>query len=823
MKTVDLKDEKRRSWYETRFAVESDKLFALGTICMYTTDKATRRAATFALLLLSRTEKRQLLTASILERISSHKGYSNVEVFLREEEMYFLHFWMKIKRDNLVHLPIVFTSPTVLRDIARLKLCHTFSVYRKYGAQEDEEDSLCECTAKSYISQNVNTIVSQVITSHLSDLEDCINLFEDSEDSKEISEDNMARFYLLEVADECTDGVIKVLITKCFPIVYVRLLPLLASTKRDLSVGSTKVMNNLRSILPDMDDQIRKKSQILLRESINLDAKSLLDPYEDDYLDTCFHSSIVHISKVISSSSQKKQRAQSQALSINSIEAILQLRNLLENSQSFSLKSSVWKTMEFVMSFIQENSTDTVGFEFCIRSLLALGHHEKNNFLFNVVMKRFLSLLDLWIAKYSHVETFLDTMSVLASTLQLYEYYQSKILQIAERNTQNFLSYHRHAKPLGSIEDNTHIPEKPYNYFRNAINNDIAENISLLHDIISKLFHFRGGNGRTNLSLVQGIDPASLKTLQKLDSKFTLDSVMQVNDELSPGLDLNSLVDYYIEASTTFIQSAKSGNASFGRSPRLDPEERSFLRSLDRLNTTLNALIEKNQLENSMINKFAQLQDTMVKICSEKVHSDIQVIASKISGDIGIFCLSGNSGGIALEESCTKCDTDEVLHSIFISTIGLLSRRIESINITEANFAKDTLKLIAVTKYGQQCRRSKDIPSKSAHLLQSFGDKSAHYGSSVSLPASTLRNLYSSAEAMIEEPKDDSNWCWNDSLWKICPTNHCFPTWVKNIVSSIIICCYDTKSHFQKSRSDSRPLRGGSDFFGACLLMTSSK
>ena len=81
------------------------------------------------------------------------------------------------------------------------------------------------------------------------------------------------------------------------------------------------------------------------------------------------------------------------------------------------------------------------------------------------------------------------------------------------------------------------------------------------------------------MSLVQGIDPISLKVLQKLDSKFTLDSVMQVNDDLSSGLDLNSVVDYYIEASTTLIQSAKSGNISPSRSARLDPEERSFLRS----------------------------------------------------------------------------------------------------------------------------------------------------------------------------------------------------------------------------------------------------
>jgi hypothetical protein len=160
------------------------------------------------------------------------------------------------------------------------------------------------------------------------------------------------------------------------------------------------------------------------------------------------------------------------------------------------------------------------------------------------------------------------------------------------------------------------------------------------------------------------------------------------------------------------------------------------------------------------------------------------------------------------------------LPNIYSATFSLLSDLIRSECTETAIAAKETAKALLCTKAGWQSWYDKNISSIVEETISPFAKNDALGACShLTLSNDFLSLLAKRAEVNELEMFQDKSWCWNESLWclKVDETIT-FEVWIQCLVCAIIICCYDTSEDGESSM-----VRGQSDFFCACLVLSSRK
>lgn len=311
------------------------------------------------------------------------------------------------------------------------------------------------------------------------------------------------------------------------------------------------------------------------------------------------------------------------------------------------------------------------------------------------------------------------------------------------------------------------------------------------------------------------------KMLRRIDAKFCLEDLVSAVEASSMRSNVSFPVEIerFISVTERHMVQTTDGNGS----PSLF-HWNSLLISFEHLSTILRSNhkeICKKLEEVSSHPLLHRLITQLAAYCQTSFPEDVRLSASRCLGELGSIDWTALTPYhvTSIEVSREATDTDEDMDDdplipTKIRALKLLCRYLCSDDAEKAIVAMKTIKAILSTEEGLKClKRMND--ERVGRLLEPFRSEKR-------VPCPTMReNFMNSLLSIVSidrhNTKKDTSWCWSDYIWTH-PANSkaSFESWIRNLVCSIIHCCY-----VESSNGPDYTISGHDDFFVMCAAMSS--
>ena len=230
---------------------------------------------------------------------------------------------------------------------------------------------------------------------------------------------------------------------------------------------------------------------------------------------------------------------------------------------------------------------------------------------------------------------------------------------------------------------------------------------------------------------------------------------------------------------------------------------------------------------NALSNEQLQAMTQQLRELCKYSNCEIGFAASSCLGELcDQISLSSNSfpeteftsQGMLTSNNLEYIDQDPLMH-IYIKVLSILSQFILHDNVNVAFQACETAQAVLNTKDGLNCLHM-HYDTDVKRILKPLVSQKELIGTKTLLPFTKeeieKKLTILSAYLGVEKDKliNNKNWCWNEKIW-CCWEDDDYQEWIKNLVFSILFCCYgDVKSN--RILSGDGVANGKSDFFFAC-------
>ena len=858
---LDDVDNKRRSWEENRFAIEADKLACLGMIGKNTSDDQLALKIITDLFLISDDPKWTLVAFHHLEGLAKHRRYGSTEEMLRSTQMHLFGQWMK-REKVLCKMPASFTLPSLLRGVMRLDLESSTNSHDRKGSNRDFcASSIFEHAADEFIFQNSSFIVPFVLIGNIDSGEDVKGIIaKSSKNHSDISEDmSYLGNIVSDVATVCTNGEVESMIKSHFHYIYSHLIPLFITDDNLICQKAQDFLHSISSIFQNVRKQIKKSSSLIALELLMINMnKYQVSPFISKFPDKFLESGLVYLTKNNSdNANQINKPGLFQCNFTSATECILDMKLILDQAEHPICRLEAWNTIDAIVEIVQ---ADSKGYElgFCVTTLLSICRSMKDDVLRLSILDRLEKIIEDMNKKEADKEGKLD-MKVYASKIvsclvQIHEEYQQELIEffLSSWKTQNIRS--RLSSPLinqkcndlrSPLQDSVYNNEINYFDIINSAATEVVEGtafhaikcISRTHDVIALVL---SNNTAFAADVQESLDPfpepeieeATLNALEKFNEKCCLTSIKQQFDELRDqrqDVDYRKKIRTFLYVASRFrasenrnlrqqeLSTTKESYASSPSKSLLSPEVRSLISALTRLSTDLQTFL-KSERDESFENLLGEIGKELFELCAVKYPLEVQIASFRCIGNIGL--LPHDFDTQIQQSSRHKESKTNPLPEIYSSVFELLAKTIQAHDIHTAISAKNTVKSLMSTQDGLKSYKSTKFTSETQRLLSPFDNDFIGIGTTNDLSDEFLDKLLGRVNKTREDLKVGHSWCWDDALW-VPAGNISFNAWIKYIVCALIMCCYRDKN--ERIDTSTKPIKGASDFFPACLSLSSSK
>lgn len=834
----DFHELERRAWNENRSALEFDKLVCIGKIGCQGTDTIAIQMFTH-LVWISIHYSWTFKSFSMMEHISRSWKYESLEHYLSERQYAFIQQWIK-GGNALSNLPISFTSPKLVRQLLRLQ-------YVKGELKlSDEFQKLSGLTIDDYIDENVSVLVPCIFVVFASSFDNdsydfllSLESVSPNEDEKTDSLEELIR----EISFVCTGGEVGRLIKGHYHDIFAHVIPI-RFIEVDRKHPFRKSVDNLLKCISTFTKTPQKTllnrsgsiALTLIKNASN--SKHFYHGFEIS-LENVFDS-LIFLAKEIRNKANSTEDVENifYESHTNVTECILCTRAVMDTSLDVEKKILAWSMIDRIIEQVMNQETSTPELGFCLTSILNIAKLTMSNdsIRFRVLnrLKSFISFCVGQIPLPSQISSVLNASA--SMIIYLHGEYLTSILRkvVESLKSKTYRRLFKLDKTKGDIDEV--ISFLTFNEIEIRALEEHNQEIEAEMDCLSVLFD----------SITLLLDP---KIIVKLEAHqelgpFTRPKISQSSItsliQLNPKADLSHLVTIFNDAKTSdsgssdlapsvtqFIKTCKRFRGEgFGVKSNVQLYsylEQGYLSALERLMYDLRGLKSKQSKQQFTTNESdsndleRKLKEELVLLLDSSYSINVRTKALKCLGELDLSSQVTN----ACESPVTDADIlQNPLPNVYNAAFSLLSDLLQSECTETAIAAMETTKGLMCTKEGWRSWHEHSKTSTVKETLSPFVKKYiSEHCSNLTVSNDFLSMLCKRYEVNEHEIFQNKEWCWNETLWclKEGETPQ-FDIWIKCLVCAIILCCYD-KSEDGKSSM----VKGKSDFFSACLVLSSRK
>jgi hypothetical protein len=850
--STDSASLEKRSWEDTRVSFQSSAIETLGIIIGRTSDVSIAREHTFSLITLScHRPQLQLACFFALQHAARLKGHFSVSDFLKESLEWLLLKWIAEKRD-LSTVPLLMCDPDLLETLLFLGVA---------GGLMSSDGPLMELpmldlavlhrrALRKFASSNSSYMIPIILISKL----DC-----DTTEPEDDTDDHRQK-YLLEMMALMSGndaGISLDEFLRChLHCIYAQLYPMVNADncEYDVAIRETgqETIQYLHSSLSwnEMNPQLARR--LVLRILQLWGRKPAIYGLNCDLPlnDVSYMNAIKFVASRLRKSVSNATLFEEAGSSVT--ECILNVKILIDSCVVSLQKEQMLSVMSSIFDSVSEHltvsSAKNLQIDFCIHILLSL-ISDKSLLNFRLFI---LKTLRRFVENLLQVDIFKKLAPLISEELSRIVVYLFHLHSEARSEFFGFCATQQDKKRLKveksfglleKLEPDQHVSSidglKPFMNSLTKSAHELIEIMENVYDFLSFILLDSHPSVENVLNLIYPLpttdDVSQMDSMLFLESNVlnliyplpTTDDVSQMDRMLfleNKRLSVRGILDRFQERLGQrvtnleledeihrFIQFVEIGSKS---ATNVQHNTGLFEAALNRLWTVLKhrreRLVSSKGSSPAFINDLQVMLSLLLSLCTKDVPEKVRFSASRCLGELGgedfsmfpstfltkpnsIISLVGNEDN---EDPLLffKIDAVERLHYLLMS--GCTETSLVAMETMRALFSMKT-----GDSYWMMLKSDKTRVSLNALRLCTKDQTII-----VTTPEYFVRKMFSKV-GTCEKAMMQKDWCWNENIWKC---NSSYEEWIKDLVCSILICCYDTPSYHNK------PVRESSIFFSLC-------
>ena len=832
----DFHELERRAWNENRFALECDKLVCIGKLGCLGSDTISIHMFTH-LVWISIHHTWTFKAFSMMEHISCSWKCDSLEHYISEAQYDFIQQWVK-GGSILSLLPVSFTSPKLARQMLRLQLVQN-ELESTDGFQE-----ILGLTIDEYVHDSASTLVPCIFVAFATLFNDdrydiLVNLkkLPPNEVQKQCSLEELLR----EISTVCTEGDVGRLIKGHYHDIFSHVIPIRFIENE----GKCPFQNTIDNLLKCISKYSKNPKKLLIKRSSTIALTLITNGSQKKHSYGGFEISVQNFfdalhflaneMKEISSNTEKIENIFI-ASHTNVTECILCARSVMDASLDDEKKRLAWSMIDQIIEHVINHTTSSLQeLGFCMTSILHIAKLSiPNDHIGVAVLSRLKSFISHCLAQTNIPSHFCSIINESVSMMiHLHGEYLNNILRkcvesrkLATHMRQLIFDQTKEVREEDvSLFNETEIGILAIKQCHQVIEIEM-DCLSLLFDSLTMLLDpvvivSLGAHQDLGPFPIPKISPIVMQTLIKVNPKADLSTLLTKFNEMKKSDPVCSDFERSVNQLVNICTRLRGQSFGMRSNDQLHLYlEQAYLTALERLIHDFREVQSNVILSgkgNNCYDLTERLKQELVLLLDSRYGIHVQRKTFKCLGELN---LSRQVQTFYEPPIIDATILQNPLPNIYNTTFSLLSDLIRSKCTETAIVAKETTKALLCTKDGWRIWTDKNIPSIVEETISPFAKNDALEAcSQLTLSNDFLSLLAKRAEVNELEMFQGKSWCWNESLWCLQDNETItFEVWIQCLVCAIIICCYDTSEDGESSM-----VRGQSDFFGACLVLSSRK
>jgi hypothetical protein len=773
----------------------------------------------------------QMICFYTLEQISSIRGFPKLVHMLRREQKLYWQDWINGER-KFLELPLSISGPGFLRSILRLGRAHDFV---KNPENSLNMSDLRLMATIDFLSLNAWTLIPDILLAHVhgqgGDSKKCWKMLR-----------HVSSFLIGEEESKTTDNDVRKVLRSHLHDIFAHVYPLIhisssLSNAIELRKKGDAVLKFLENCLTlnVVRNRSKRKAHLLVQQILKLGVRrSVLNGDEITLERTVLTKAIENAAKHCVDNGNAKnifKRAGTSA-----IECLLHVLQWLDESLNIDERCEVWYVIDFIISEVQSKEDTKDQGQFCINVLLDLALSSNNVQIRPQILEKLMGLVRDLLFGHISIETSHETKRIInkicATMMHLHEEGQNDLVDYCTNKHRGEIIYYRTG--LGFIPlESSDLPYPNDGFFHqmksiklavqkcgHSAPKDILSTIEITYDLLYFILvdqiEFLGKN---SVPIDPFPEPETsseiLEELSKVNKKTILPRTFySIYDGREESSSLVSELTVFLFHSSNFRCKRSSPKKLRLTSLITERSVASFeVRSLEIAINRLMKLLSEAPIQLEEDNTI-MLKESMYKVikelsilCTADIPDRIRVKASQCLGEI-----TQNINVSLSSHSCLNGKRNDNARPLEDPNLGVqiaafenLIKLIESDDVDTAIIAKDTAIHLMTTDDGRKLLELLGHRHEFKNILSMRRDASSKERPTIS-------------DTILKELNVNTQDCWSDETWNCNNGMITFKVWIKKVVCSLLLCCYDTQSN---KIGEGKTILGGSDFYPVCSQLCS--